>query len=385
MTLTYPDGTTEAKDTEANGCYTWTVTKPGDYKVTEEVQTGWTPQGATFVDFKGVKSGDEPYSHTFTNFKNVTITACKENTEQVAIPGWEMTLTYPDASTDKQKTDDKGCYTWTVTKPGDYKVTEEVQTGWTAQGATFVEFKGVKSGDEPYSYTFVNFKNVEITGCKIKDNDGSYVSGWTLYLWKDGALFDTKTTGPNGCYTWTVTTPGDYQIKEGSWNFWTPVGPTESDIWDVTSGSGPFSVDFTNYRQLGCAYTQGYWKTHADIEKKYDSTWDLVGGPYAELLNSGLWWIDVFNTPPKGGNPWYILAHQYMAAKLNFYWGADTTMVDEYITKAEMLLSTYPPASDFKKDPSVPTAEFISTAAMLDTFNNGYNYPAMPGWPPHCN
>lgn len=86
----------------------------------------------------------------------------------------------------------------------------------------------------------------------------------------------------------------------------------------------------------GCTLTQGYWKTHSDQgPAPYDDTWALLGdvdgdGNATEdegelFFSSGQTWLEVFRTPPSGGNVYYQLAHQYMAAVLNQLGGASST------------------------------------------------------------
>ncbi|MDF1513805.1 MAG: hypothetical protein P1S60_08355, partial [Anaerolineae bacterium] len=142
----------------------------------------------------------------------------------------------------------------------------------------------------------------------------------------------------------------------------------------------------------GCTLTQGYWKTHANPDKKYDPTWDLVGGPNAPFFdatyNTGLSWINLFNTPPSGGNAYIILAHQYMAARLNMlspayspdYFNPGT------MDAAETLLKDYATPVDgvpiIPKDaPDGDRAEAIMLAEILDKYNNGF-----PDFSPgHCD
>ena len=126
MTLAGPEQ--KSGQTLADGCITWTVTQPGAYTVTEEDQAGWTHQGATSADFT-VVSGGGPYSHTFVNFQDVPITACKQDTEGAAVKDWLMTLAGPEPKSGQTLAN--GCITWTVTKPGAYTVTEADQAGWT--------------------------------------------------------------------------------------------------------------------------------------------------------------------------------------------------------------------------------------------------------------
>jgi hypothetical protein len=126
----------------------------------------------------------------------------------------------------------------------------------------------------------------------------------------------------------------------------------------------------------GCTYTQGYWKTHAEEgSKKYDETWDLLAdGPDTAFFGTSMSWIAVFNTPPKG-NPYFILAHQYMAAKLNVLAGAADGDVGADLTAAEAFFGAFTPTSTLTPE---TRAEIIALADDLDEYNNGLIGPG------HC-
>src|SRR6185295_11098630 len=71
-----------------------------------------------------------------------------------------------------------------------------------------------------------------------------------------------------------------------------------------------------------CVLSQGYWKTHNDSFKggaPTDATWNLVLAlkEQTPFFTFGSTWFGTFWTPPSGGNAYYQLAHQYMAARLN--------------------------------------------------------------------
>jgi hypothetical protein len=118
----------------------------------------------------------------------------------------------------------------------------------------------------------------------------------------------------------------------------------------------------------GCTATQGYWKNHA-TGKKADPTWALVGGPNAAFFSSGMSWITLFGTPPSGGNAYIILAHQYMAARLNLLAGASSTpQVNAALAWATSFFSTYTPSSTLT---DAVRAQAIATAGLLDDYNNG--------------
>lgn len=145
------------------------------------------------------------------------------------------------------------------------------------------------------------------------------------------------------------------------------------------SGSSSWTVDVDVPCQTGCTLTQGYWKTHSRVgPAPYDDGWKMVG-PLEEqtpFYLSGKTWIGVFWTAPKG-NPYYNLAHQYMAAKLNLLNGAASTpAVDTAIAWAENFFATTPPTATFNNSLK---ATINGYASILDNYNNGYIGPG------HCS
>lgn len=128
----------------------------------------------------------------------------------------------------------------------------------------------------------------------------------------------------------------------------------------------------------GCTATLGYWKTHS----KYgpagprDATWDLVGEDTAFFL-SGKSWYQLFWTNPKGGNAYVILAHQYMAARLNILSGAASTpAVNAALAWATAFFSTYRLSSSLSAS---VRSQAIAYAGLLDSYNNGVIGPG------HCD
>jgi predicted small secreted protein len=133
-----------------------------------------------------------------------------------------------------------------------------------------------------------------------------------------------------------------------------------------------------------CTRTQGYWKTHSAYgPAPYDATWALVDDeddatPDEEdtpFYASGLSWYETLHTPPKGGNAYFILAHQFIAAELNALAGAATDAVSAELADAQAFFSANGP-----DDP--PTgqerSEIIELAETLDDYNNGLLGPG------HC-
>ena len=88
-----------------------------------------------------------------------------------------------------------------------------------------------------------------------------------------------------------------------------------------------------------------------------------------DFFSIGKTWMEVFKTPPKRGDAYYILAHQFLTAVLNEANGAyvppfvKQTMLN---SKAWLTINTPPvPASS----PSGQDA--VAFAKILDDYNNG--------------
>lgn len=141
----------------------------------------------------------------------------------------------------------------------------------------------------------------------------------------------------------------------------------------------------------GCVRTQGYWKNHTKCDpKRADEVWEYLNqydsacsyqapavkygekcydGADLAFFCSGQTWKQVFETPPKGGNAYYILAKQYMAAVLNVHAGAATTPeVDSTLAYAEEFFEYAKPYDTLSKEKS---AQLKKWADLLDKYNNG--------------
>ncbi|HPG37756.1 MAG TPA: DNRLRE domain-containing protein [bacterium] len=129
----------------------------------------------------------------------------------------------------------------------------------------------------------------------------------------------------------------------------------------------------------GCTLTPGYWKTHSQQgPAPYDDTWQLLG-PLQEkeiFFLSNQTYLDVLNTSPKG-NVYYILAHAYIAAQLNFLNGANPTAAQSAFTAATALFKSYTPAAAAALKGAAKT-QWTNLATLLDNYNNGYTGPG------HC-
>lgn len=130
----------------------------------------------------------------------------------------------------------------------------------------------------------------------------------------------------------------------------------------------------------GCTLTPGYWKTHSlhGPAAHPDDAWYLLStlGPDEPFFLSDKTYYQVLWTQPKG-DPYYILAHAYIAAKLNILDGASSTSaVDAAIAAAEAYFATAVPGASLTK---AQKAELIGYATTLDQYNNGLIGPG------HCS
>jgi len=137
---------------------------------------------------------------------------------------------------------------------------------------------------------------------------------------------------------------------------------------------------------FGCTLTPGYWKTHSEYgPAPYDETWAMLSsGADTTFFLSGQSYYGVLWTAPKGGNAYYILAHAYIAAELNFLNGASVPPeVQDTFDAATALFNAYMPEyiGGLKNKPGDVTlrSQFIQYAATLDWYNNGLLGPG------HCS
>jgi hypothetical protein len=130
-----------------------------------------------------------------------------------------------------------------------------------------------------------------------------------------------------------------------------------------------------------CTYTQGYWGSgingaNADNDKH---PWPSPYSRTAIFFNSTMTWQQVLDSDVSGGNAYFNLAHQYIAAVLN----AKTEVVPSGVQATITLATAW-----FENVANTPTSCAagqcglqVTWAGTLDTYNNGIYSTASP---PHC-
>lgn len=167
---------------------------------------------------------------------------------------------------------------------------------------------------------------------------------------------------------------GDSIFKNVAWLITSDSKTKEYAYWEIR-----IKVDCP----VGCTLTQGYWKTHSEFgPAPYDATWaKLPSGASTIFFLSNQTYHEVLWTPPAGGNAYYSLAHQYIAAELNKLAGAASTPeVDAALSSSKTLFETYTPDQIAAlKGNDALRQQFIALADTLDKYNNGLIGPG------HCS
>lgn len=122
---------------------------------------------------------------------------------------------------------------------------------------------------------------------------------------------------------------------------------------------------------VGCTLTRGYWQTHSEYgPAPYDDTWAMLadGADTLFFLSEASYYQVIWTSPE--GNPYEILASQYIAAELNMLNNADFTDAAQAFNEATNLFNQYTPEEVAQMDNS-DKGVFIDLAAILDEYNNG--------------
>ncbi|HMN08989.1 MAG TPA: hypothetical protein PKC83_09415 [Gemmatimonadaceae bacterium] len=124
-----------------------------------------------------------------------------------------------------------------------------------------------------------------------------------------------------------------------------------------------------------CTLTQGYWKNHTedwDSGQNYVDSGDI-------FYNSGKTYIEIMNTPPKGGNAYLQLAHQFIAASLNVGGtsGSGIAAVDAALAGADAYFAAA--AAGIPAPTGATKTQLQAWASTLGSFNEGLTGPG------HCN
>ncbi len=178
-------------------------------------------------------------------------------------------------------------------------------------------------------------------------------------------------------------------ILNHSGSLGTPKGPNPKATW---TGGEPLACE----QDCGCVLSHGFWKRHSwpagfehdPSEQFYFASKticvDKCNGPPRDrvLQTLNLSWEDVLEPPGGvGGNGYFILAQQYVAAALN---QASNACTPDGVLEVFAAATTWFSEDSNSPDQKCPNASSCGTqktwAGILDSYNNG----EYPGGPAHC-
>ncbi len=220
----------------------------------------------------------------------------------------------------------------------------------------------------------------------LQDVGEAGIAGVVLTL--GGAGSATTTTDANGHYLFPNLSAGTYTVSVAlpSGFSASPANVGSNDAIDsdgsgvsvVIAGNNDLSVDFGVFETRGtssCGYTQGYWKNH-------EEKWPAPYSPTARWMQPGnltpVTWDGLMGMSVTGGNSYMQLAHQWIAATLNWQSGAPMRAdVLAVLNQSKTWLIAKTPANGAV--PNFKDSQATAWAKILDDYNNGKLGT------PHCN
>nr|WP_241426128.1 SdrD B-like domain-containing protein [Macrococcus armenti] len=296
VTLTKPDGTTVTTTTDANGNYIFEDLPNGDYVVTFETPDGYNGPTVINTGDDALDSDGQVVNVTIQDADDMTIdsgfikvkvgdTVWEDTNKdgvqdegEPGIPGVEVTITYPDGTTETVVTDENGYYEFPNVPNGESTIefktpdgyiptTENVGDDTKDSDGTKVTVNVDGKDDPTIDSGFIKETPVYDLGDKVwfdEDKDGiqdaneSGIEGVTVTLTKPDGTTVTTTTDANGNYIFTDLPNGDYVVT-----FETPAGmdPTKVNVGDDALDSDGTSVKVTIKDADNMTIDSGFVKT----------------------------------------------------------------------------------------------------------------------------
>jgi hypothetical protein len=126
---------------------------------------------------------------------------------------------------------------------------------------------------------------------------------------------------------------------------------------------------------IGCTQPPGYWLTYSGYRQdQYDTAWDEFKGE--TFFKSATTWDEMIHTNTTA-NPYYLLARQFVATKLNIINGAQPTQkVSQVLQDAEAIFNNFAPHEITHTKVSLQRA-MQNMAIDLDHYNRGLTGPGL--------
>jgi hypothetical protein len=340
-TTTAPDGYYEFKDL-----------LPGVYGLSEEPQTGWTNSKTPAQ--VNLDPEEESVDNDFGNFQRFIVRGHKWldkdgdgtwDSGEPGIPGWTITLSGPSeaeiwagstataAAQNSTKTDATGAYTFTLSLPGQYTISEEHRDGYEPTTPDSVQFTA--EGGREIVIDFGNRTHLggggslgnkfwDLNHNAVWDEGEPALPGWKIIIRNaSGAqVYETTTMdAPNtpNHGAWFVTewlAPGDYTVEEAPRGGWVQTYPeTEHGVYRIRiTGDGKYQLLsakpgwYNNRLNFGNARVMGYKFEDVDENRQRDSGEQLLGGWTITMRNAANQIAYTTQTVGAGGmqGMWYL-------------------------------------------------------------------------------
>lgn len=253
--------------TDANGHYAFTGLTYGEYKITEDVLTGWVPVIPVNVNdgYKFTITSGFDNEYNFLNYKLGSISGYKWNDlngdgiwqqDEPGIANWTITLS--GAQNGVISTDANGYYEFVNLPKGTYTVTEATVPNWMHTTSDSISNLVIVNSDTNLTgNNFGNFEYGKISGYKMDQNENG-LEGWQICLSTQSvdefrvANFVQESnctlTDDEGYYEFTNLTYGTYVVSETQQYGWTQLYPTDPNTHtvNVVSGTDSQNNDFMN-------------------------------------------------------------------------------------------------------------------------------------------
>ena len=276
-----------------------------------------------------------------------------------------------------------------VTSAFDKEVTlHRITNSWDEMMVTWNNFGGSFNATSEGSFmpSSMDWYSVEVTGLVNDWIDGTYSNYGLLLKETSPDTFQTYSSkeGSDGPFLkvwWTLNGSAGYdstgafadsyiQSDSGDVNFGDEM-ELKTGWMDTVETQSLVNFEIEIYYS-GCTRGQGYWKTHSAYgPAPYDTTWALLGEDSTFFLSNQTNY-EVMWTAPSGGNAYYMLAHQYIATRLNILAGADPSEIQGTLDDATDMFETYTPEyiGSLKGNNQI-RQDFISLKNMLARYNDG--------------
>lgn len=139
------------------------------------------------------------------------------------------------------------------------------------------------------------------------------------------------------------------------------------------TGADDHTIDVDLRCACGCTLSPHYWATHTKRgPMPYDEDWKLVGNleESTEFYLAAKTWYDTLRTPP-AQHPYFVLAHAWIAARLNSLDGSWAPMeIRQALAESESLFALYSP-EDVVTGGKEVSLRMLQLAGLLDMYNDG--------------